>query len=185
MRAHSLHKNLARLYEAFGNLKRSGHLAKDLKLVVSGKPNDDEGHQLLKCGIWEDFVFAGFIPDEQLPSYYRGAQALALISLYEGFGLPVLEAMACGTPVTASNVTPLPEVARDAALLVNPYEVESIEVGLERVLNYEDLRNSLRVKGLEWALEFDWDRTAARAQVILSDALRYSESRISKKENTV
>jgi len=111
--------------------------------------------------------FIGYVPDEDLPVAYSGAIAALYVSLYEGFGLPVLEAMACGTPVVTSNVTSLPEVAGDAAIIVNPYDIESIACGIQRVVEDSSLRAELRRKGLERASQFSWDITAKLTWEIL------------------
>jgi glycosyltransferase involved in cell wall biosynthesis len=116
-------------------------------------------------------VFADLIPDDQLPSYYRGAIALVFPTLYEGFGLPPLEAMASGTPVVTSSTTSLPEVVGDAAILVDPSSVEAIADSIERVVADSELRQALIVRGLEQAKRFTWGDTAARVQHILSKAI--------------
>ncbi|WP_238529980.1 glycosyltransferase family 4 protein [Thermus parvatiensis] len=123
-----------------------------------------------ELGLEKHVVFAGTIPDELLPAYYRGALALILPSLYEGFGLPALEAMACGTPVVTSSVTSLPEVVGDAAVLVDPYDVESIAWGVRRVVEDSSLRKELRRKGLKRAKQFSWDKTAELTWKVLQEA---------------
>ena len=105
-------------------------------------------------------IFPGFVPDEDLPAVYAGAQTFVLPSLYEGFGLPVLEAMACGTPVICSNTSSLPEVAGDAALLIDPADSGSLAAGLQRVLRDGALREQLCARGLCQAERFSWERTA-------------------------
>jgi glycosyltransferase involved in cell wall biosynthesis len=100
------------------------------------------------------------VTDEDLPALYNGADLFCFPSLYEGFGLPVLEAMACGTPVVTSNSTSLPEVAGEAALLVDPYDVEAIAEAMRRVLEEPELAAELRERGLKRAAEFTWERTA-------------------------
>jgi glycosyltransferase involved in cell wall biosynthesis len=100
------------------------------------------------------------VPDEDLPLLYIGAEMLVYPTLYEGFGFPVLEAMACGTPVITSNVSSLPEIAGGAALLVDPYAVDDIAHAMRRLHADADLRASLRQKGLVHAAEFTW-RAAA------------------------
>jgi glycosyltransferase involved in cell wall biosynthesis len=111
--------------------------------------------------------FMGAVPDSKLPSLYRGAEALIFPSLYEGFGLPPLEAMACGTPVVTSNVTAMPEVAGDAALLVDPTSVEQIAEAMKRIVSDTALRHQLRAKGLLRAAQFPWANTAAMVQELL------------------
>ena len=102
----------------------------------------------------------GYVRAEDLPALYSGALAFAYPSLFEGFGLPVLEAMACGAPTLTSNTSSIPEVAGDAAVLVDPRDVEAIRDGLERLIGSEELRASLRRRGLERAQKFSWNRCA-------------------------
>lgn len=109
----------------------------------------------------EDRVrFLGFVPDEDLPALYNAATVFALPSLHEGFGIPVLEALACGTPLVTSNVSSLPEVAGDAALLVSPHDVEDLAQALHRLLTDQELRTTLRQRGLAQAQRFTWQRAA-------------------------
>jgi len=105
-------------------------------------------------------IFPGFVPDDDLPAVYAGAQALAFPSEFEGFGLPVLEAMACGTPVICSSTSSLPEVAGDAALLIDPLDVDALTDTLRRVLNDPALAADLRGRGLTQADRFSWTRAA-------------------------
>jgi glycosyltransferase involved in cell wall biosynthesis len=99
---------------------------------------------------------------------YRGARALVFASLYEGFGLPVLEAMACGTPVVTSNTTSLPEVAGDAALLVDPTSVDQLAAAIKRIVDDAPLSQSLREKGLRRAAQFPWSTAATAVQNLLT-----------------
>ncbi len=110
----------------------------------------------------------GFVPAAYLPALYRQAEALVYPSLYEGFGLPPLEAMACGTPVLTANTTSLPEAVGDAAVTVDPTDVDALAEGLARVLSDGALRRDLRVRGLARAAEFRWERTATRLVKILA-----------------
>jgi glycosyltransferase involved in cell wall biosynthesis len=112
--------------------------------------------------------FAGLVPDAQLPSYYRSAQALIYVSLYEGFGLPLLEAMACGTPVITSNISALPETSGGAAVLVDPTSVEQISGAINKVMNDTTLRRILRERGLTQAARYSWSNTTARVQEVLA-----------------
>jgi len=100
------------------------------------------------------------VPDKELPVFYKNAKLLALVSLYEGFGLPVLEAMACGTPVVSSNGGSLPEVAGEAAVMIDPYDINNIVRGLRMVLEDRSLRKDLTRKGLKQAEKFSWEKTA-------------------------
>jgi glycosyltransferase involved in cell wall biosynthesis len=110
--------------------------------------------------IREDILLPGFVPDDLLPAVYSAAEALAFPSLYEGFGLPVLEAMACGTPVVASRASCLPEVAEGAALLIDPMNVESLTASLEQVLTDATIRARLIAGGRQRATEYSWRQAA-------------------------
>ena len=157
------HKNLVRLIEAFNEL-RTGEL-EDLKLLIIG----DEISKLpaLRRAVHRHKLhkhvrFLGYVPDDQLAVLYRLAAVFVFPSLYEGFGLPPLEAMASGTPVVVSNVSSLPEVVGDAAVLVDPHDVDSIVDGLRLVLTDPARAEEMRRKGLERAREFSWERSVAR-----------------------
>jgi glycosyltransferase involved in cell wall biosynthesis len=157
------HKNLVRLIEAFNEL-RTGDL-EDLKLLIIG----DEISKLpaLRLAVHRHKLhkhvrFLGYVPDDQLAVLYRLASVFVFPSLYEGFGLPPLEAMASGTPVVTSNVSSLPEVVGDAAMLVDPHDVDSIVGGLRTALTDPARAEEMRRKGLERAREFSWERSVAR-----------------------
>jgi glycosyltransferase involved in cell wall biosynthesis len=157
------HKNLIRLIEAFDELRR-GELD-DLKLLIIGDqisklPALRRAVHLHK--LHKHVRFLGYLGDDQLAILYRLASVFAFPSLYEGFGLPPLEAMASGTPVVTSNVSSLPEVVGDAAVLVNPYDVDAIVDGLRRVLTNPALAAQMRQKGIERAREFSWERSVAK-----------------------
>lgn len=141
-------KNLKRVVDAFKSMKQ-----KNLKLVIVGRhgwgPEDFSGVQ--------DVIFTDFIPDQDLPALYSGAETFVYPSLYEGFGFPVLESMACGTPVVTSNTSSLPEVAGDAAILVNPKSVKAIREG---ILESIKKKKTLTKKGLQQAANFTWAKTA-------------------------
>lgn len=115
-----------------------------------------------KLHLQESIKFLGYIPDDDVPKLLCGADLFVFPSLYEGFGLPVLEAMACGVPVISSNVASLPEVAKSAAILVDPQDVNDISQGIEKLIQDKKLCNSLIVAGLERAKEFTWEKTADR-----------------------
>ena len=155
------HKNLERLIAAFGLLKqRPGH--EDLKLIIIGDEVTRYGslrRGVEEAGVRQDVRFFGFVPDRTLASLYRMASVFAFPSLYEGFGLPPLEAMSCGTPVVTSRISSLPEVVGDAAVLVDPYSVRDIALGVERALDDEALRAELVARGLARARRFSWDRS--------------------------
>src|SRR5205085_2132361 len=115
--------------------------------------------------------FLGYMPEETLAVMYRLAAVFVFPSLYEGFGLPPIEAMASGTPVVTSNVSSLPEVAGDAAVLVDPYDPEAIADGIDRVLRDESLRRDLRARGLARAKQFSWESSVRRVHEIYMEAL--------------
>jgi glycosyltransferase involved in cell wall biosynthesis len=153
-------KNLTRLLTAFERL-----LAESLTdaLVIVGKRGwltGDFDAALERSPAKQAVLFPGFVPDEDLPAVYAGAQVLAMPSLYEGFGLPVLEAMACATPVACSNNSSLPEIAGDAALLFDPSEADDISNALRRILRDADVRAHLREAGARRAGQFSWNRAA-------------------------
>lgn len=158
-------KNLLRLLEAWSIVSPR---FSDVSLVLVGAANQvfrDAGLRQPPPSV----ITAGYVADEYLPAVYGGAECFAFPSLYEGFGLPVLEAMACGIPVLSSNVTSLPEVAGDAALLVDPYDVEALAAGLDQLLADEVLRQDLSRRGLERAAQFTWERTATATWQVLEE----------------
>jgi glycosyltransferase involved in cell wall biosynthesis len=156
-------KNIVRLLEAFHLMKRETGAPHVLALVGRKTwTSDDVQPTIDRLGLAPHIVHLGHVDDEDTPYLYSGASVLAYPSLYEGFGLPVIEAMACGTPVVTSDTTSLPEVAGGAALLVDPYRVESIAEALRRVVTDEALAASMRARGIERARAFTWENTARR-----------------------
>ncbi|HXT63014.1 MAG TPA: glycosyltransferase family 1 protein [Pyrinomonadaceae bacterium] len=156
-------KNLTRLIDAYGALRRDHSAAQLPQLVLAGKRGWLEGETIRaaeQSAARRDILFIGYVPDSDLPALYSGALCFAYPSYFEGFGLPVLEAMQCGTPVIAGNRTSLEEVAGNAGLLVDPFDELAIAQGLAEVLERPDLRAQLRVKGLERAAAFNWKTTA-------------------------
>jgi len=154
-------KNLPRLVEAMARCRAAG--LKGVDLVLAGK--SAWGSDALRAcvdrrGMAEVVRFPGYVAAEDLPALYSGAEALALPSLAEGFGMPLLEAMACGTPVVASRTTSIPEVAGDAGVLFDPEDVEDIVGALIRVVTDSELRATLVARGLARAAQFTWERTA-------------------------
>ena len=158
------HKNELRLIEAFA---KSG-VPSDVHLVFTSQSSPNLMRILDRYDLTNRVHFVGNVPEAQLPSLYRGAKALVFPSLYEGFGLPILEAMASGTPVVTSNVTAIPEVAGDAALLVNPTSVEDISKAIVRILTDSYLREHLRENGLSRAKNFSWQNTLAKTSQVLN-----------------
>lgn len=169
-------KNLPRLIDAVKSLK--------IPLVMIGKGLVSEDYD--KNNIWnadlnrinelakgdENIIRLGFIPAEDLTAVYNLATVFVLPSLYEGFGLPVLEAMACGCPVVTSKEGSIPEVARDAAFYVDAYDVDSIATGIKEVFENENLQKQLREKGLENARKFSWKKTARETINVYKGVLR-------------
>jgi len=154
-------KNVARLLEAYARL-RADHAAPPL--VVAGDVTSERGRALLEAtadlGLADHVIFPGQVSEAVLPALYRSATLLVYPSLYEGFGLPILEAMASGLPVITSNRSSLPEVAGDAALLVDPESLEDLTAALARALTDDALRRDLAQRGLARSREFTWERTA-------------------------
>jgi len=154
------HKNWIRLIKAFASL---GSIVKDHQLVLVGSPDPryPEIKRTIKHLRLEDkVIITGFVKENDMALLYNAADAFIFPSLYEGFGLPVLEAMACGTPVVCSNTSSLPEVAGDAALMVDPANKASIAEGIKQILSDEKLRESLSEKGLKRKELFSWTKTA-------------------------
>jgi glycosyltransferase involved in cell wall biosynthesis len=157
------HKNEERLVEAFAKAS----LDPQIHLVFTGHETTRLRRWIEAQHVSSRVDFVGTVPEEKLPALYRGAQALVLPSLYEGFGLPVLEAMACGVPVVTSSVTAMPEVAGDAALFVDPRSVDEISLAMEKLMGDTELRRQLIEKGTERAALFTWASTAARVRELL------------------
>lgn len=168
------HKNLARLLSAYSRLEKE---EKTIGLVIAGASfsADDEVTRLKRRLGLRNLVEIQDASDETLRKLYNGALALTMPSLYEGFGLPVLEAMACGTPVITSNVSSLPEVAGEAALYVDPYGADSIYGAMARLLNDHRLREELARKGLERARQFTWEDTARKTLAVYREVLAEGE----------
>lgn len=154
-------KNIKRLCNSLIKAKKQLHF--NHKLVLCGhKGQEYAAIQTIIQDHREFFIFPGVVEDNDLPLLYNLADIFVFPSLYEGFGLPVLEAMACGTPVITSNCSSLPEVAGDAAILVNPEDEQEIAGAIMRLLTDESLRNSLVQKGLERVKNFSWEKTAEK-----------------------
>jgi glycosyltransferase involved in cell wall biosynthesis len=153
-------KNLVRLTEAFAIVRTDG-LARQLVIVGQGRWRQSQVMcAVRRQGLQDDVLFTGFVPDDDLPALYSGAAVFAYPSLYEGFGLPLLEAMTCGTPVVSSNTSSMPEVAGDAALLVDPRDVGALAAALGSVLSRPDLAAELRARSRARASQFSWEKAA-------------------------
>ncbi len=154
-------KNISRLFKAFDSFKTTQK--SDIKLVIVGEKyywTNEIKKTYLEMKAKEDVVFTGRLSNEELNNVLGSALALTYVPYFEGFGIPILEAMNCDTPVITSNVTSMPEVASDAAILVDPFSVESIATGMNRIYNEPTLRQELIEKGRIRKLEFSWDKTA-------------------------
>jgi glycosyltransferase involved in cell wall biosynthesis len=166
-------KNHARLIEAYHRLKQSRpDLA--LPLILAGGKGwlyDGIAQLIERLGLQKDVRFLGYVPLDDLPYVMAGASAFVYPSLYEGFGLPPLEAMSCGTAVIASNTTSIPEVVGDAGILVDPMSIDEIAKALESVLSNSGLRDRMEARSLERAKNFSWERTA-RATLRAYEAAR-------------
>lgn len=157
-------KNLERLIEAFSRAKIG------LDLVLVGKPgwlSEPIYEAPKKFGVGDRVKFLGHVPNEDLAGLYGGSRALVFPSLYEGFGIPVLEAMACGTVVLTSSATSLPEVGGDAAYYVDPYSTESITFGLEEIVTKDKLRDQLLRNAIKQIQKFSWNKSAAETLAVL------------------
>jgi glycosyltransferase involved in cell wall biosynthesis len=157
------HKNIERLIDAFGRARHQCH--DNLKLIIIG--DEISKYPALRQSVHKHKLdkhvrFLGFQPMETLAAFYRLARAFVFPSLYEGFGLPPLEAMACGTPVVTSNVSSLPEVAGGAALLVDPYDEDAIATAITRAVTDESLRADMIRRGIERARSFSWPQSVKK-----------------------
>lgn len=151
-------KNLQRLIEAFSKISK-----KNIILVIVGKKGW-QYEEILEApqnfGVSDRVKFLDFVPDEDLTALYKEAACFVLPSLYEGFGLPILEAMKYGCPVITSNVSSMPEASGDAALYVNPEDVDDIADKIEKLISDEKLRSDLVERGYKQIKKFSWEKTA-------------------------
>jgi glycosyltransferase involved in cell wall biosynthesis len=164
-------KNLRRLLKAYAMVQKRDETP---CLVIAGRKGwlyDQIFQQVERLGLETEVIFPGYVPQDDLPTLLSGACFFVFPSLYEGFGLPVLEAMACGTPVLCSNVSSLPEVAGNVALLVDPLDVESMAEAMNRLLQDEGLRAQLVERGFQQVRQFSWDRCARETLTVLEDTL--------------
>ena len=169
---HDPHKNVNRIVEAFANLKNN----QNYQLWLAG-PTDNRytpklQQQARELGIEKQLKILDYVPYEQLPQLLNQALALVFPSLWEGFGFPVLEAMGCGTPVITSNLSSLPEVAGEAALLINPYHVEEITAAMEKITTDDEMRSQLKTLGLQQAKKFSWQQTGEQTLETLKTFLK-------------
>jgi len=172
-------KNVPTLLKAFAQLITLH--ASRVHLVIAGRLPErgsdffpDPRPIVQELGIEERVVFTGWVPEEDKPALYSGARAFVFPSLYEGFGLPPLEALACGTPVVASNRGSLPEIVGEGGLLLAPDDIEGLVEAMERLLNDEALWEDLRRKGLAHAARFSWERTAREVLAVYEEICAFS-----------
>ncbi|MEX2593383.1 MAG: glycosyltransferase family 1 protein [Anditalea sp.] len=158
-------KNIPAMLIAFAQAK----IPDDFIFLLTGNPDPDLSAQISDLKITNRVRFLGFVDEAELPKLYKGAHATLFVSLMEGFGLPLLESMASGTPVLTSKESSLPEIAGNAALCVNPFDVEEIAEGIERLVNDKILYKEFVEKGYQRAKDFPWKATAKETwQIILS-----------------
>ncbi len=156
-------KNLVTLINAYVRLRQADAMRH--KLILVGRKGwlyDDIFAKARDSGYTDDLVFTDYVPDKDLVSLYNGADVFVYPSLFEGFGLPPVEAMACGTPVITSNTSALPEVVGDAAITVDPLNVEALATAIAQLLRDAELQKRLSLEGLQRAASFSWDNTARR-----------------------
>ncbi|HXD31083.1 MAG TPA: glycosyltransferase family 1 protein [Pyrinomonadaceae bacterium] len=162
-------KNLRRLIHAYSLLQEARPRVKLPTLVLVGKKAwlyGDTLRAIEQSGVGDQVLLTDYVSEVDLPALYSGALGFVYPSYFEGFGLPPLEAMQCGTPVIVGNRTSLPEVVGDAGLLVNPFDESEISAALARLIDNPDLREQLRVKGLQRAAKFSWHETARRTLAV-------------------
>ena len=165
-------KNISRLIEAFSRLPQQ--LKEEYQLVVIGKKGwlyEDILNSPKKFDVENRVLFLDYVSDEDLPTFYKKAELFVLPSLYEGFGLPVLEAMRYGCPVATSNVSSLPEAGGDAAVYFDPESIEDIKKTIENVLNDANLRDKMREKGLSHYKKFTWDKAAKEVLGVIEEVV--------------
>jgi glycosyltransferase involved in cell wall biosynthesis len=166
-------KNLSRLVAAYSRLRRARAEGNLPKLVLVGKCAwlyDETLRSIKELEVSDTVILTGYVPESDLPALYSGALAFVYPSYFEGFGLPPLEAMQCGTTVIVGDKTSLPEVVGDAGVLVDPFDVDDIAAAIEKVISDSDFRRQLRVKGLERAKLFNWQKTARQTLAVYQRA---------------
>jgi len=164
--------------KAFGKIQNSS----DCQLWLAGSPDrrytPQLKRQVAELGLTERVKFLDYVPYNQLPRIIGEAIALVFPSLWEGFGLPVLEAMACGTPVITSNLSSLPEVAGNAALLIDPYNTQEIAAAMKAIATDSTLRSHLRTLSLQRASQFSWAKTGSATVAVLQQYLPFAPLRL-------
>jgi len=167
-------KNLTRLIHAYSLLRRADPLGKLPKLVVAGKYAwlfEETLRAIDQLNLRDSVIMTGYVPATDLPALYSGALCFIYPSYFEGFGLPPLEAMKCGTPVIVGNRTSVPEVVGDAAELIDPFDVDDLAGGIRKVISDEALRTTLKARGFERVKLFDWQQTARHTLEVYKKAI--------------
>ena len=171
---YSPRKNIIGILDAFSLLKNS--LKKNLKVVITGRKGisyEIYRNRAIKLGILDSVLFTDFIPLEDLPIFYNACEFLVYPSFYEGFGLPPLEAMACGVPVISSNVTSIPEVCKNSAILIDPNDIDELSYSMERVLTDSFLKLTMIERGLSTSNNYSWKNTALTTIKAYENIIRY------------
>jgi len=166
-------KNISTLIQAFMLLKEKEKIPH--QLVIVGKKDFLPKHMQRVIEVSQhskDIIFTGYLPEEHLPLFYNTADVFVYPSLYEGFGLPCIEAMACGCPVISSNISSIPEIVDNAGLLVNPQHVEELSTAIYKVISNTELKKELRDKGLKQASQFTWDKTALQTLEVYKQVMQ-------------
>lgn len=171
--AFSVHKNVERIFLSFQQLIKETANNLDLVLVCKLLPEEEKiwNDKLQELGIKQRVILTNFVPDEDMPMFYTSAEVLLFPSLYEGFGLPILEAMACGCPVVTSNTSSMPEAGGEAAVYINPESVDDITQNLEKVLSDKKLRQEIIQKGFQQIKKFSWENCAKQTLEVYEEVL--------------
>ncbi len=166
-------KNIPMLIESFAQLRKQPKMG-ELKLVLVGGKGwlyDEIFERVTELGLSEQVIFTGYVPDEELPFWYNGASAFVFPSMYEGFGMPVVEAMACGVPVVAADSSAIPEAVGDAALVFPPGDAPTLTQRLTYLMQNREVVAELRQRGLAQAQKFSWENAGKRLQSVYQKAL--------------
>lgn len=166
-------KNLKRIFHAFTQLKEDTKMPH--KLVVVGKKGwmyKELFNMVKELGIKKEITFTGYVPDEELVRFYNAADTFVYTCLYEGFGIPILEAMACGCPVITSNISSMPEVAGDAAILVNPQKTGEIACAMKKIINDKELQKRMQRKSRLQCSKFSWKQTASKTLLFYNETVK-------------
>lgn len=167
-------KNIGKIIDAYAQLKTQ--MDKHIYLVIAGKKGwmyDEIFHKVENYGLKDDVIFTGYVEEKDKPLIYKMSKLFVFPSLYEGFGMPVLEAMAAGVPVITSNTSSLPEVAGDAGILVDPEDVVGLSDAMKKTLEDDTLRSQMIEKGFKQSLKFSWEKSAKKLIEIYKEVGEY------------